>query len=171
MDYSDMKATKVSKNKNTIGRNNQKSISKKDINNSKKTMKKLGISWIVVAVFIVVGLLGGYLVTMLITKNDTYEMLPYYGSNSIDVYIGPDEANQYYKEPGVKCIAFGKDVSKDYKVTYYYRTDLTEKEVKVDEVDSTKEGIYYAVYTSPSKKYSSVKLIRNIIVLKEEDNG
>ena len=49
--------------------------------------------------------------------------------------------------------------------------DETQDEVKVDKVDETKEGIYYAVYTSPAKKYSTVKLIRNIFVLKGEDNG
>lgn len=166
MDYSKMKATKTSRSSPNISA----SVSKKDINKSKRAVKKLGVSWIVIVIVLAVGLLGGYFGTRLITKNDTYEMVTY-ANGSADVYIGGDEDITKYTELGVKCIAFGKDVSKNYKVKYYYRNDLTEEEVEVEGVDTSKEGIYYAVYTSPSKKYSSVKLIRNIIVLKGEDNG
>ena len=47
--------------------------------------------------------------------------------------------------------------------------DLTEKEVEVAGVDENVSGIYYAVYESPTTKYGSVKLIRNIIVTGVED--
>lgn len=165
MDYSRMKATKVEKQK-------PKSIklSKKDLNSTEKKVKKLGISWIIILIFLVVGIGAGFLSAMLITKNDTYEMVTY-ANGSADVYIGKDEEVKKYVELGVKCVAFGKDCSSNFKVTYFYRAELTEKEVEVQQVDETKEGIYYAVYTSPSKKYASVKLIRNIYVLKEEDDG
>ena len=165
MDYSKMKATKVEKNaKQPI------KVSKKDINSTKKSVKKLGVSWIVVVVAIVIGLLGGYFITYAITKNDTYEMITY-ANGSADVYIGPEEDYQTYVELGVKCVAFGKDVSKNYTVTYYYRADLTEETIKVDDVDINQAGVYYAVYKAPSAKYTTVKLIRNIFVLKEEDDG
>lgn len=170
MDYSKMKATKVSRNAGGSSRSSSKIISEKNINKSKRSLKKIGISWIVVAITLVIGLLAGFGITKLITRNDTYEMITYASGNA-DVYIGQDEEIKTYTELGIKCIAFGKDVSDKFKVTYYYRTDLTEKEIQVDRVDETKEGIYYAIYTSPSKKYSTVKLIRNIIVLKGEDNG
>lgn len=164
MDYSKMKATKVEKNANPSVK-----LSKKDINSTKKSVKKLGVSWIVVVVAIVIGLLGGYFITSAITKNDTYEMVTY-ANGSADVYIGPEEDFQTYEELGVRCVAFGKDYSSKCTVTYFYRADLTEDAVQVESVDITKEGIYYAVYKTPSAKYSTVKLIRNIFVLKEEDN-
>lgn len=160
-----MKATKVDRSKSS-----GKGVSKKDISETRSAAKKLGVSWIVVVLCIVVGALGGYFGSWLITKNDTYQMVAYADGNT-DVYIGPEEDNKFYVELGVKCVAFGKDVSKDFKVKYFFRADLTEKEVEVDKVDESKDGIYYAVYTAPSAKYSSVKLIRNIFVVKEEDNG
>lgn len=164
MDYSKIKATKVEKNaKQPIN------VSKKDINSTKKAVTKLGVSWIVIVIAIVVGLLGGYFITSAVTKNDTYEMVTY-ANGSADVYIGPEEEYHTYTELGVKCIAFGKDVSAKYTVTYFYRADQTEDAVQVESVDVTKEGIYYAVYKSPSAKYTTVKLIRNIFVLKEEDD-
>ena len=123
-----------------------------------------------VVVAIVVGLLGGYFITSAITKNDTYEMVTY-ANGSADIYIGPEEDYQTYEELGVKCIAFGKDVSSKYSVTYYYRADMTEDAVEVDGVDLNQPGVYYAVYKAPSAKYTTVKLIRNIFVLKEEDDG
>lgn len=170
MDYSKMKATKVKHNNSKIKNSTANLISEKNIKKSKKSLNKLGISWIIVSVCICFGLLAGFLTTKLITKNDVYEMVTY-ASGSADVYIGQQESIKTYKELGVRCISFGKDVSSKFTVTYYYRSDLTEKEIKVDKVDETKEGIYYAVYTAPAKKYSTVKLIRNIFVLKGEDNG
>lgn len=165
MDYSKMKATKVEKSSSGTNIN----ISKKDIKKSKTSLKRAGVSWIIVAVFLVIGAVVGYLATYFVSKNDTYEMVAY-ANGSYDVCIGQNEDIKTYTELGVKCIAFGKDVSKNFKVTYFYRSDLTEDEVKVDKVDESVEGIYYAVYTSPSKKYSTVKLIRNIIVLRGEDD-
>ena len=48
---------------------------------------------------------------------------------------------------------------------------MTEDAVEVDGVDLNQPGVYYAVYKAPSAKYTTVKLIRNIFVLKEEDDG
>ena len=170
MDYSKMKATKVKHNNSKIKKSAASLVSEKNIKKSKKSLSKMGISWIIIAASILVGLLAGFLTTKLITKNDVYEMVTY-ANGSADVYIGKEEDVKYYSELGVKCISFGKDVSNKFSVTYYYRADETQDEVKVDKVDETKEGIYYAVYTSPAKKYSTVKLIRDIFVLKGEDNG
>lgn len=150
---------------------------------AKKSLKKNGFSLILMFVFLGVGLLSGFLiskfcVSALFFPNDTYEMVAYKQGDkySTDIYISQDidETDEFtyvsYTELGVKCIAFGKDYSRDYTVEYFYRNDLTNDEVKVDGIDVTKEGVYYAVYSIPCFKYKSVTLIRNIFVLRGEDS-
>ena len=91
-----------------------------------------------------------------------------YANNQTDITIGADSNYQTYTELGAKCVAFGKDYSSEVKITYYYRTDLTEKEVKVDSINPSKAGIYYVVYEADVSKYKTITLIRNVIVLGEE---
>lgn len=164
MDYSSMKATKSGKKKLDI----DFSISKRNSKKVGRAMKKSSIAWLLVLVVLIVGFAGGFFANKLIFSKDVYAMTTY-ASGEADIYIGPDEETKTYTEMGVKCIAFGKDYSKECTVTYYYRNDQTEKEVKVDKVDENIPGIYYAIYKTPAKKYASVKLIRNIIVFGEED--
>ena len=139
----------------------------KDLKQAAKSMKKSAVAWVVVLLFLIVGAVGGFFAHKLAFKNDVYQMVTY-ANGQADVYIGADEDIQTYTELGVKCISFGKDVSNECTVKYYYRTDLTEDQIEVAKVDETKPGIYYAVYSNTSKKYKSVTLIRNIIVLGEE---
>lgn len=183
MDYSDMKAKEVSKNK-TYSYQKQQTRKKpysyekeqprkklysyeKDLQKAAKTLNKSAISWIVVVLFLIVGAVGGFFAHKYAFSNDTYYMIAYTNGQT-DITIGADEEFQTYTELGVKCVSFGKDCSSECTVKYYYRTDLTENQVEVSEVDETKAGIYYAVYSNNSKKYKTVTLIRNIIVLGEE---
>lgn len=167
MDYTKMKATKKVRTHN-LPKNT--SVSKKDINNAKKTLSKASISWILVAVFLVIGILSGWLINKFAFASDTFEMSAY-ANGEIDISIGKDGDYQTYEEQGARCIAFGKDRTFYCTVNYYYRADLTEDEILVNKVDTDVPGIYYAVYTTSYFKYKSVTLIRNIIVLEEEDNG
>lgn len=178
MDYSSMKAKEVKrkpysyeKSKATEGKRKQYSYEKDLAREAKQVKRALGrsaIAWIVVVLCLIIGGIGGFFAHKYAFKNDTYHMLTY-ANGEADICIGADEEYQTYSELGVKCIAFGKDLSKECTVAYYYRSDMTEKEVKVDKVDEHTPGIYYAVYTAKSPKYKSVKLIRNIIVMREED--
>lgn len=147
---------------------NTKSKKKKTSSSSKKSKKALILAFSIF--FLLIGALGGFFTAHIICKNDVYAMVCY-DNGEADIVIGQDEEYQYYRELGVKCVAFGRDCSDEFKVTYYYRNDLSMDEVEVDGVDTSVEGIYYAVYTAPSKKYSTVKLIRNIIVLRGEDDA
>lgn len=160
MSYSSMKATKSSRRNTDIDFSVSKSTSKR----ASRAMRKSSIAWVAVLIVLVVGFVGGFFAQKYAFANDTYAMV---GEDTI--YIGGEETTATYTEQGVKCIAFGKDCSKDCTVKYYYRTDISEKEVEVDEVDETKAGIYYAVYSTKASKYKSVTLIRNIIVYGEED--
>ena len=122
-----------------------------------------------------------FLIFPLAFPNDVYAMVEFKDGEktSADIYLkqGEIENEEFtyssYTELGVKCIAFGKDYSDSYTVTYYYRNDLTQDEEKlngIEDIDPSKEGIYYAVYSVPVLKYKTVTLIRNIIVLRGEDD-
>lgn len=131
---------------------------------SKKTYQPLIIS---VVICLVVGALIGYFVLGIFTKNDCFKM-NVYSDNNADIYIGGDTGVTQYVEQGAKCIAFGKDITNEIVVTYKYREDLSFDTEVVTEIDETKAGIYYAIYTIDNIRYNGIELIRNIIVLGEE---
>ena len=160
MDYSSMKAREKSKKQYSIDFNVSKSTKKK----IKRSMKKSTISWLCVVLFLIIGGIGGFFTHKFVFANDVFQMTTY-ANGEADIYIGADEEYQTYTELGVKCVAFGKDYSKDCTVKYYFRDDLTKEQVEVDKVDETKPGMYYAVYTTKSARYKTVKLIRNIYVV------
>lgn len=165
MDYSSMKAQKTKKKYSyetdiSISRNEKKKI--------KKVSKK--INWIIAIIFLIIGFAGSFCTVKFAFAKDTFEMIA--GTdNQIDMYIGAGEFYQEYQEFGVKVISFGTDYSDSYKVEYFYRYELTDEKQKVDKVDETKPGIYYAVYTTDALRYKSVTLIRNIIVIGGEDDA
>lgn len=165
MDYSSMKAQKT---KTKYHYDADVSVSRNEKKKIKKLSKKL--NWFLVLLFFAIGFVGSFFVVKSAFAGDTFEMIA--GDNQeIDMYIGKSEFYQTYEELGVKVVSFGKDYSKDYKVEYYYRYELTDEKQKVDGVDENKPGIYYAVYTTDALRYKSVTLIRNIIVLGGEDDG
>lgn len=168
MNYNSMRATKSGKRSY-----DNISISRKDRNKAKRTLKKVNANWFIVLIVLIIGVVGGYFAHNYLFKNDIYEMVSANGQT--DIVLGGTETNsiETYTELGVKCIAFGKDYSKDCTVKYYYRSDLTqeEREVSIEDINTSNAGIFYAVYECPAQKYASVKLIRNIIVLGGEDNG
>ncbi len=163
MDYSGMKARETSKKRVDI----DFSVSKRTKNKIKRSMKKSTISWLAVIMALIVGGLGGFFAHKYAFRNDTFKMLAY-SNGEIDICIGSDEEFSTYTEMGVKCIVFGKDMSKDCTIKYYYRADLTEEQVEVDSIDTSTAGMYYAVYTTSTPKYKTVTLIRNIMVMREE---
>ena len=164
MDYSKMKAQKVSRKK--VNTDDVK-ISKRSSNKMKSSLSKLGISWICVVFALIIGLAGGYLASKLSFTDDTFYMNTY-ANGKTEIVIGAEGDATTYTEQGVTCIAFGKNISADCKITYYYREDISYEAVKVEKIDENVEGFYYAVYTCDSITYSTVTLIRDIIVLGRE---
>ena len=159
-----MKAQKVKKEYNDY------TISRESVRKIKKHSKKLKISLILVAVFMAIGAVGGFFAHKYAFANDVYAMVAF-DDGLVDVVIGENEdANaQKYVEKGVKCVAFGKDYSKDCTVKYFYLNEESAEIVEVKEIDETQEGYYYAEYTCTAIKYKTVKLIRNIRVLGGEN--
>ena len=131
---------------------------------SKKTYQPLIIS---VVICLVVGALIGYFALGFFTKNDCFVMNEY-STNEVDVYIGGDSGVDEYVEKGAKCVAFGKEITDDIVVTYKFREDLSMDAISVNDVDETKSGIYYAIYTIDNIRYKGIELVRNIIVMGQE---
>ena len=163
MSHSNTKATSVSKKQF----DSDIEISRSSSRRITRSMRKSSISWFLALVVLIIGFAGGFFAHKIVYSKDIYEMTAY-ASGKTDVFIGTD-GETTYTELGVKCIAFGKDYSKQCTVTYFYREEASDDAVEVNKVDETKAGTYYAVYKTPAKKYSSVKLIRNIFVLREEN--
>lgn len=153
-----------------IATSNQKSKNLNTENKNINKKSKSGLAFVLIVLFLGIGIIGGFFATKFICANDVYEMNSY-ANGEVDLIIGENESIIEYTELGVKCIAFGKDYSNDYQVTYYFRNKLTEDEIEVSKVGEKGEGIYYAVYSSPAVKYKTVTLIRNIIVLRGEDDA
>ena len=167
MNYNSMKATKVSREYKNI------SISRDTKKSAKKVVKKFKANWFIVCIVFIIAAVGGFYAHKFICKNDIYEMVSINGETDIIIGGSESDAITEYEELGVKCIAFGIDYSKDCEVKYYYRSDLSQKEVEVkkEDISTSTPGIFYAIYECPTIKYKTVKLIRNIIVLGGEDNG
>lgn len=154
-------ATTKSKNSNS---------KKSNANSSPKKNSNSSLALLLVILFLGIGIIAGYFTMKLVFAGDVYEMNAY-ANGSTDITIGQNETFQEYQELGVKCVAFGKDFSNSCTVKYYYRNNLCDDKIEVSNVGERGEGIYYAVYTSASIKYKTVQLIRNIIVLRGEDDA
>lgn len=113
----------------------------------KKTHKSIILC---VLLFLILGFGGGYVTTMFITKNDTFELI---GDKSVTLNL-----NEEYQEKGVKAISFGKD--------------LTNKVTIDSNLDINKVGEYRIIYTiNSSLKYKNIKRVRYISVVNGSDNN
>ena len=133
---------------------------------ARKGFSKAGLGWFLAILFLIVGAVAGFFAIKYAFKDDVFAMKTY-ENGKIDITIGEDGDALVYTELGAKCVSFGKDYSDEVVITYY-REDATHEKVKVDKVDETKAGMYYAVYTSKSARYKSNTLIRNIYVTEVE---
>lgn len=123
-------------------------VSKKSAKQVERKMKKAGpIAVLVIVVFFVVGLLGGYLTFLLTSSNDRFDML---GEEEITLTL-----DEKYIDEGVKIIEFGKDISENVE----YDTNLLSdgNEFYAEEV-----GTYYIKYSVDSFKYGKIFKIQKV---------
>ena len=123
--------------------------------------------FIVVLACLILGILAGGFALYVVTKNDCFEINTF--ATQTDIEIGSEGNPSDYKELGVKCIAFGKDVSDSVQIKYLYREGLTQDTKEVDKITKDIAGIYYVVYTSSNIKYKKVHLVRTVTVYRVED--
>lgn len=109
-----------------------------------KAVKKTNGTTIFCAVlFLIIGAVGGWFAYTTVSKNDTFEVV---GEKEITLTIGDS-----YVENGCKVVAFGKDIT-------------SEVEIESD-VDTTKEGTYFVVYTVDNFKFKNIQKVRVINVV------
>lgn len=116
----------------------------------KKIIKKSNKTLLLcILLFLIIGIITGFFVTSLVTKNDTFEII---GEKSITLTI-----NEEYKEEGAKVISFGKE--------------MNDKVIIESDLDITKEGEYTIIYTVKSLKYRNIKRVRYVSVVNGSDNN
>ncbi len=123
-------------------------VSKKSAKQVERKMKKAGpIAVLVIVVFFVVGLLGGYLTFLLTSSHDCFDML---GEEEVTLTL-----DEKYIDEGVKIIEFGKDISENVE----YDTNLLSdgNEFYAEEV-----GTYYIKYSVDSFKYGKIFKIQKV---------
>ena len=123
-------------------------VSKKSAKQVERKMKKAGpITALVIVIFFVVGLLGGYLTFLLTSSRDCFEML---GEEEVTLTL-----DEKYIDEGVKIIEFGKNISENVE----YDTNL---QVSGDEFYAEEVGAYYIKYSVDSLKYGKIFKIQKV---------
>ena len=110
-----------------------------------KHRKKHPIAFLLVALFLVLGALGGYFTLKYLTKDDVFKIL---GEQTVVLNVGEN-----FIDDGVKIVAFGKDISDNVKI-------------EIDEnFDKNVAGRYYVKYTVDNLRFKGVIKYRYIDVV------
>lgn len=122
-------------------------MNKKTINKAKRATKLLAkrtgtLPLIIMALFVVTGLIVGYFASAYITKSEYFELN---GDSTITLNVGDT-----YEELGASANVLFRDV--------------TEKITISGSVDTTTAGEYYIIYKLDEIRYKDYALIRTIIV-------
>ena len=121
----------------------------------------------ILLICLLVGILIGGSSLYVLTLNDCFEIVA--ADGEVDWEIGGESNHRAYQELGVKCVAFGQDATDSVSIKYLYRENIYHDTEEVKMVNPEVVGIYYVVYTSNNFKYRTVQLIRNVIVVGEEE--
>ena len=145
---------KVSGGENSLSKN--KTI-KKLLKQIPTLVKVVGIT------LFVVGCLAGAVVGNVLSKNDTFELV---GSNvSYEI-----NSTAIYQDEGVKLVSMGRDLSN--KVNIEVSKGLIQNDDGTFRVqDTSKEGMYYIIYTTTDFKFSKIRKIRYIYVADMSEQG
>ena len=92
--------------------------------------------------FLVLGITTGYATSLLLTKNDKFELI---GEKNMILNL-----NETYNEQGASAISFGKNLGDKINIE--------------SNVDTSKEGEYVVIYTVKSLKYKDIKRVRYVTV-------
>jgi len=101
------------------------------------------------------------------STNDTKDIIPpvitLKGSLSINV-----EEKETYSDPGIESIKDDKDTlaKEDVKISYEYYDG--EKTVEVEEIDTTKLGVYYITYKISDKSGNEGIIVRSVNIYKKD---
>ena len=130
----------------------------------KKILKKIPTAIKVIGVLLfVLGLVTGNIIGKKLCENDTFELI----ECNTGYNVGSDNI---ISVSGVKIISFGKDVSDSVKLEL--SAGLTQNDDGTFTIeDTSKEGVYYIIYTTDNFKFKNIQKIRYIYVNDLEDTG
>lgn len=110
----------------------------------KSNKKKLNIFLYVLAVFFIIGGVGGFFTFNYLTKDDKFEII---GDKEITLHVGEE-----YVEKGAIVISFGKDESA--------KIEIDKSNLNINEV-----GNYYIKYTASDYRFKGKVIYRYIEVV------
>lgn len=110
----------------------------------KSTKKKLNIFIYVLAVFFIIGGVGGFFTFNYLTKDDKFEII---GDKEITLHVGEE-----YVEKGAIVISFGKDESA--------KIEIDDSNLNINEV-----GNYYIKYTATDYRFKGKVRYRYVEVV------
>lgn len=127
---------------------------------AKKTAKKISaVSYVIWAIALIAGIALGAVSCMFICRNDGFRLN---GKSEYTLTVGQE--NNVYKDKGAQVISFGRDVSENIKVS----TDLLETDDGEYKIDTSKEGVYYIIYTIDDARFGEIKRVRTFRVVSGE---
>ena len=116
------------------------------------------LTFIIPAIFLIIGIVLGYIGGSVLMKEDGFTLL---GEKNITVFVGEDFS---YTDEGFACIALGKDFSDKVKVES--NMTLTSGTYTVS---TAAEGRYYISYTCEDALFfSGVRLVRTVTVVERK---
>lgn len=122
---------------------------------AKNAIKRTHIGYIVIVVVsLVLGLIGGWLGTSYLTRNDVFEVK---GEKITEYKIG-DVIK--YTDEGINYVSFGKDLSAEYEI----ETNMTKSSDGSYTADTSEEGTFTITYKIKSGRCKGLTLYRAFTV-------
>ena len=122
-----------------------------------KAKKISAASYVIWVIALALGVALGAFAYSFLCRNDCFELK---GKSEITIPLGDEGSSGIYTDKGAKVISFGKDISRNVKVS----TGLKEVGDGEYEIDTSKEGVYYIIYTVDDVRFGDVKRVRTIRV-------
>jgi len=135
---------------------------------AKKLFKKIPTAVkVLMVLFLLAGMAGGYFAVKLVSKNDHFELV---GQKTYSIEAGTPFT---YHEEGVDAVCFGRDVSGKLKVETTLQKDAAGNYI----IPTDEEGVYTITYTIDCLKFGKhnpngqIKRIRTFSVSVSEEDG
>ncbi len=114
-------------------------------------------SYVIWVLALVLGLALGAFACYYLCRNDRFELK---GKSEYTLEVGGEGSSVIYVDKGASVVSFGKDLSKKVKVS----TSLIEVDDGEYKIDTSKEGVYYIIYTIDDVRFGEIKRVRTIRV-------
>ena len=127
---------------------------------ARSTAKRISaVSYVIWALALICGIAVGAVSCMFVCRNDCFKLR---GKSEYVLTVGQE--NNIYTDKGAQVISFGRDISRDVKVS----TNLLEVGDGEYEIDTSEEGVYYIIYTVDDVRFGEIKRVRTFRVVAGE---